>query len=700
MRKNEGAVVSFPESGSVRPDVRFVRHRWQAWLALTACTIVLVLIGGGQALAGSKKPNLIIVVSDDQGVDAIEGANWPNDLNVRTPTLSTLADRGRVFTNARVNAACSPTRAALMTGRSAFQTGVTGVIGLAQPLPNRDLVSLHTSERTIAEVLQDAGYYTVLVDKWHLGWSDEAGTNPEQQGFDRFIDYNDFKGLDDPLVTGDEHITRSVDNAIDAIVNRPDPGQPYALFFWSIDPHKRVDHTGREPLLWWKVRNELLPSGENYYETGRDNDRNRYRAVVEALDTELNRLLRSLNVINSNLEYVPGSNSVVFYMSDNGTPAEVAPDPNKAKHTLFEGGIRVPFFVFGEQVPQDGNWVNRRIAVVDLFDTICDIVEMPEEFRGDRPRTGISFADDIGWRTDPLPEHKYHMSSRRVPENLQHEVTLIGSRYKLVTNGGNLGLTEPAPDRFYDLLNDPEETVDLLTTNMTSSQRATYRQMLNDVADYWPSAVGAPSTIQVDVPATHVLSIDSLGRRSSEVLTVGHDIPEGPLDRLEARALIRFDIASIPGLMPPNRKLRDIIGAQVIVRFQSDSNAPADTETAPVFILPVTTAWMDNPNLGWSDIVNAFGQTSFGAVDIAPHIIPDPGGNLSGVPLTPNTPISFGTRSDIMPLLRRWFEQPSTNNGIMLFADPYDDLPGNQQVNFQATGAVLRLVLRNPQAQP
>ena len=701
MRRSEGVVsVSSEHNPGSCAAGRRGQFRRLACLALTALIGFVIAGVNGSAFASSRKPNLIIVVTDDQGVDAVEGANWPNDLNVRMPTIATLADRGRVFTNARVNSACSPTRAALMTGRTAFQTGVTGVIGFGQPLPNRDLVSLHTSERTLAEVLKDAGYYTILIDKWHLGWSDEVGTNPEQQGFDVFLDYEDYREFDDPLAIGDEHITRSVNHAIEAVNNRPDPDQPYALFFWSIDPHKRVDPSGREPLLWWKVHSDLHPSGEDYYALGRDNERNRYRAVLEAFDTEFRRLLRTLDVITDELWYRQGSNTVVFYMSDNGTPGEVAPDSNKAKTTLYEGGVRVPFFVFGENVPQDGQFVNRKIWSVDLFDTICDMVEMPLEYRGDRPRMGISFADSIGWLSDPQPSHRYQLVSRRQGGSARHQVGLIGSRYKLLTSGGNLGLDPKSPDEFYDLLNDPQETVNLVEVGMTADERATYQQMLNDVVDYWPAAVSTPSSIHLDVPATHVVSVDSRDQLNANLLTVGHEVASDPGARSESRVLVRFDIASIPDLLPPGRELSDVVGAQVILRFENDSTSMFETETAPLEVRPVTRAWMDRPDLSWTEVVNAFVQYDLGSIDIAPHVIPDPGGNLSGVPLSPNTPISFGNRSIFLRAIQRWLEQPASNNGVMIMAEPYDDLEGDQRVNFRPTGAVLRLVFVNPRANP
>src|SRR5690606_35879107 len=142
------------------------------------------------------------------------------------------------------------------------------------------------------------GYYTIFVDKWHTGWNPDLGLMPEQQGFDVSFLWPDYIHLDDPLLTGDEHLSRMMDLAIEAVLNRPDPDQPYALFFWSIDAHARTDPQQRERMRWWRVDESLLPSGEDYYSAGVDSERNRYRAIIEAIDTEVGRLLRTLEVID------------------------------------------------------------------------------------------------------------------------------------------------------------------------------------------------------------------------------------------------------------------------------------------------------------------------------------------------------------------------------------------------------------------
>lgn len=465
-----------------------------------AAAIMIAL--SSTVMSQQTPPNLVLIMTDDQGIDAMEGSAWPNGLNCRTPNMASFASQGRVFTNARMNPLCSPTRAALLTGRNAIQTGVTGVVNEETPLPDRDLVSLQTHERTIAEVLQDMGYFTILVDKYHVGWSSALGQRAEQQGFDVRIDYHDFVHLDDPDLVGDEHTSRMVNLTLDALDSGPAPGQPYALFYWSIDAHRRpLDSTG---MAWWRVDSSLLPSGEDYYAPGKDNERNRYRAIVEMLDTEMTRLLRELDIVDANGAYEEASNTVVIITSDNGTPTEISPAGSKAKGSLYESGIRVPLIVFGEGVPNDGLLVDRLVSHVDLFETLADVANAPAEIRGDFPRAGISFADSLGW-APPSAERQFGFYSLGDPNPAKHRVALVDHQYKLIAQAGMRGLAPRIDDEFYDLRADPSEDDNLVNSGMNADQAIAYFQMREEVSDRWLSAVSEawqPDDLSISVTHT------------------------------------------------------------------------------------------------------------------------------------------------------------------------------------------------------
>ncbi|MCL4197221.1 MAG: sulfatase-like hydrolase/transferase [Phycisphaerales bacterium] len=417
-----------------------LRHNTMlAALALNCSFVVSALAQDG--------PNLIFILTDDQGVESIDGPYWSNAMGCTTPTLAALARQGVSFTNCRVNPNCSPTRACLMTGRSALDTGVNGVLtryasdvignpchesagpltGIEARVTNR--LALQTQEWTIGEVLQNMGYYTILVDKWHLGYDEfdeERGMRPELQGFNEVFDWMDLiegvyricQGYPDTFYA-DHHMVDAAEFAV-AAAGRRAPGQKYALFFHTITPHRRHSDNPDNPTAgynWWAIEDDvnLIPVTRNLTLTdpAEGGQVVRFLQNVEAMDSVIRRdLLLPLGIIE-NIEnewpYIEESDTVVFFTSDNGTDPDVTSQRygtwRGAKNTLYEGGINVPLFVMGEGISDDPNLPNtvdtRQISHVDFFDTIADIIEAPEAIRanphGNFPRRGASFACNIGW---------------------------------------------------------------------------------------------------------------------------------------------------------------------------------------------------------------------------------------------------------------------------------------------------------------
>ncbi len=388
-----------------------------------SAAVIASLTLSAPAFAQSR-PNLIFILMDDMGVESIDGPYWSNEMGCTTPTLAALAEQGVSFTNCRVNPNCSPTRACLMTGRSALDSGVVGVIGRYIPLAEdgnpcesnplvdqyaqvTNRLAMQTQERTIAEVLQDMGYYTILIDKWHLGYNEDSEYNAaerrlqraDERGFDVFVDWMDDicdgYGSQDPYYYADFHMLRAMEAARDAVNDRPGtPKPPYALFFHTITPHKRMADEGGKS--WWDIYDQdLVPQTHGYPHT----NEGRFARNVEALDTALLQyLLREddgrLGVLDEDAQYIPGSNTIIFFIGDNGTDASLT--DNRGKNTLYEGGVRVPLFVMGEGIPgntQDPILDNHQISHVDVYDTICDIVGATTERNnpnGAFPRRGES----------------------------------------------------------------------------------------------------------------------------------------------------------------------------------------------------------------------------------------------------------------------------------------------------------------------
>ena len=468
-----------------------------------------------------EQPNIIFVLTDDQGVESIEGTPWSSEMPMYTPTLSRLSELGVSFTNARVNANCSPTRAALFTGRSGLRTGVIGVLRQFSEPPNvcvshdpltdnaamaTDLLSLQAYERTIAEALQAAGYYTILIDKWHVGrnLADEVNRKllPTQQGFDVFEDWQDYICDDDENSNEDtDHMVRMAGKAVTAAMNAP---EPWALFFHTISPHRRHPDSGGR--MWWDVDEDLIPLSKHLG----DNNEERFIQNVEAIDTVIREnLLRQLDIIvgaGYQFNYDVNSNTVIVFMSDNGTDQVVSSYGGyRAKGSPYEGGINVPLIVLGERIsdtPLEGTIDTRQVAHVDFFDTLADIAGVSQLDRANNvglPREGISFADAIGWWDHgPVPSPRlYTLASCGVVDVSEElRVSFVSNDgYKLIAKGGGAGLHEmvdengDALDEFYYLMNDPSESLNLIDAGMTEDQTATYYDMRDLLVDYWPTSV-------------------------------------------------------------------------------------------------------------------------------------------------------------------------------------------------------------------
>lgn len=760
------------------------------------CSALGVLVCASSTLAQSR-PNLIFIITDDQGIDAIEGPHWPGAPNISTPTLRRMAEQGVSFTNCRMNPNCSPTRAALMTGRSALQCGVPGVVGrwpsgqTPPPLPiesNPDstdlpidvhLLSMATEERTIAEVLRDRGYYTVLIDKWHVGYNAERGQLPTQQGFDVFHDWGANLNFDNPDAVGDEHMVRMAELARQAIQNREPQhnGKPYALFYCTITPHRRDPDSGGK--AWWAVDPSLTPN------TGGLGDSNaaRFRQNIEAFDTTLRRLMRQLDVIDSNDLYNPDSRSVVFFAGDNGTDGQVSAYGQRAKNTLFEGGVRVPCFVFGENVPRNLNNPiadDRQITPVDWYDTICDIIEAPPNVRdnpmGYFPRQSMSFADSIGWAAPgSKPRREFSMLSlgNAVMQNGAYQqiwrVALVGDRYKLICNSGGAFADDMSADEFYDLDSDPFEFNNLLANGMSHEAATAYYDMRDRIVDQWPSAVSvafnpgmierysvehfdptrrfvlvafiengqltsehefydlvadpdrlnnlvgqsmsgeqansyntlqgealvlfnegqfSPDVRVIDLPLSATLVIAGGNSTVSGPLTLGHSgVGSNPR---EYRAFLKFNIN---GVLPQGFTINDVRAAHLIVGFKEDSRPSSDSlyptvdkNTGAIRVHKVNGPWTSNP---WAN----YSPTVLGVLDLPPHIIWQPShAKIRGVPLPPQTPVSFGHNDALLDVVRGWFNSPQTNHGVALVVERLPGLNGDQHVHF-LRAAGLRLTL-------
>jgi arylsulfatase A-like enzyme len=308
-------------------------------------------------MAAPGKPNIVYILVDDLGY---ADAGFSGNQTIKTPNLDRLAKEGTVLDCLYGQPTCSPTRAALLTGRYPVHTGVYTVIY------HRAQWGLPLQERTLAEALREGGYETAIVGKWHLGAHDER-LLPTRRGFDHQyghwfgeIDYfthmrdekHDWR-RDDVSSQEEGYTTRLLADEACAQIRRKHPGKPLFLYlaFNAVHMPLQVPAEYEEPYRHL--------SGEQ----------RTYAAMVSAMDAAVGQVVAALQ------ETGMRENTLIVFSSDNGgfRAGEIADNhPLRAgKGTLYEGGIRLSSFAnWPGRVPA-GRHIDEPLHVVDWFPTFA-----------------------------------------------------------------------------------------------------------------------------------------------------------------------------------------------------------------------------------------------------------------------------------------------------------------------------------------
>ena len=411
--------------------------------------IILLLLVFTATLRAQDRPNILLIIADDLGVDPLNGYHEAN-LKAVTPTLDSLRAAGLTFTNAAATPVCSPTRAAIMSGQYGVKNGVLGVPG-----------NLDDTEQTLFKQLAaatDDAYANALIGKWHLTQPLRAD-DPAAYGvkeYDGFLrggvnDYFNWSRVQSGVATPETtYVTTALtDAALDWIGAQT---QPWFLWLAHAAPHTPYH----------------VPPAGMFSVSNPTNNQRRYIAMIEALDFEVGRMLRALTP-------EVAENTLVIFVGDNGTPNNVMQDyPNgHGKGSLYQGGVRVPFILSGNGVTRTGERENALVHVTDLHATIL-------EAAGARVQGGVfnslSFYHLLGDETEARPTRDYNYYEVRNNMNADRSGWAIrGERYKLISFDG--GTRE-----FYDLITDSLETNDLLLAGLSPEAQTTLSDLEAEAA--------------------------------------------------------------------------------------------------------------------------------------------------------------------------------------------------------------------------
>ena len=405
---------------------------------LTSVLFFLALTLCATHLASAATPNVLLIVADDQGWADVPWRGSP----ARMPNLDALRQSGTELMRYYAWPVCSPTRASLYTGRSAFQQGIRN-----QFAPNDDGMSL--LEHTLGETFRAAGYQTALTGKWHLGSTSEA-RRPNARGFDNFY------GFLGPAI--DYYTHRNANAAPNAA---PDWWRNTTLLD---EAGYATDLIAAEEVRLLRARDKTKPflhivtfNAPHDPYAAPDNlkanyptltgDAQTYAAMLESLDNGLGAILAELTAQGLN------NDTLVVFVSDNGgagnSPARNTP-LRLNKGNIYDGGIRVPAIIRWPGVVRAGATSDQFFPAHDMFPTVAAAV-------GVTPRNGLPFDGVNVWtqlRTGGATLDRTFTIA--TPVNYAQ----FDGRMKLVRIG-------TAADELYDIVADPSEA-----TNLAAAQPA------------------------------------------------------------------------------------------------------------------------------------------------------------------------------------------------------------------------------------
>ena len=381
-----------------------------------------------------ERPNILLIIADDLGVDALNGYDIGSVLP-NTPNIDKLREEGVTFTNAWAAPACAPTRASMLTGKYGANSGINTVPGVL----NTDQKSIF---KEITE-LTDSAYKSCVVGKWHNARPTDI-EHPYSHGADDFMgvngagveDYYEWAKVEnhESSTCTDYATTYFTDYAAQWINQQT---TPWFMWFAHVSPHTPYH----------------VPPTELYTSENVKTNQQKFIAMIEAMDYEIGRLIDSIpeDVLN---------NTVILFIGDNGTAGNILqgfPKP-LGKNTVYQGGVCVPLIAAGKGVTRINESEDALINVSDFYATIAQIAE-PDAYPSNQVNDSYSFKPLLS--SADGQKRSYNYMELGANQTVTTDVyTIRDLQYKIIYD-------VDGKREMYDLSTDPFESNNLLLNDLS-----------------------------------------------------------------------------------------------------------------------------------------------------------------------------------------------------------------------------------------
>jgi arylsulfatase len=437
--------------------------------------IVLAILAASSFCSAAVKPNIVLIMTDDQGYFDLSCHGNPV---IKTPNIDKFHSESTRFTQFHVSSSCAPTRAALMTGKHPFRSGVTHTV------KKRERLSLNSI--TIADILKQAGYTSGIFGKWHLG--DDSEYRPDNRGFDealihgagglgqvKFGDHSDNKTTpyDDPTLYHNGDFVKKQGYCTDIFFaealswmrKQKEANTPFFCYIPTNAPHGPdiCDDKYSDPY------EEKVPTPKYY-------------GMIANIDENIGKFMTSLKT--EGLE----KNTLVIFMTDNGHPKKKKWECNAGqkggKITPYQGGIRVPCFFRWTGYFKAGIDIDKLAAHIDILPTLAELAgaKIPAQAKIE----GMSLLPLLKDEKAPWPKRTLYTHNGRwktgSPKKYGGSAIRTGD-HKLVND-----------NELYNIKDDPQESENLFRTKPELAE-----QLLQEYNKWWDSV---QQDIKINEPGT------------------------------------------------------------------------------------------------------------------------------------------------------------------------------------------------------
>lgn len=458
----------------------------------------------GQGSADEPRPNIIVMVADDLG--------W-NDVGfhggeIDTPSLDRLAREGVELSRFYTTPICSPTRAALMTGRDPMRLGV--VYGVIMPWMN---IGIHPDEHFMPESFLAAGYQTAMVGKWHLGHALQA-YHPNERGFEHFFGHlhtevgyfppfgnqggKDFQ-LNGQSIVRDGYETFILADEVSRYIRERDREKPFFIYMPFIAPHTPLDAPQQLKDKYADLEDTREAArSKNTDQTRRmsrmmmqPSARPLYAAVVDGMDQAIGQVLDTLD------EQGIADDTIVLFFSDNGGAAYALGGADNiplrgGKGETWEGGIRVVSVMRWPGKLDPGQAMDQIMTVMDVFPTLAaaaDVTARNDKFELDGKNLWPAIAEG-----KPAPRQDLLFFASETPIRGSFMLTAFNDHWKLVQEVEQGLLSASVTNHLFNIAEDPNET-----NNLASSHPKVVSELAKEI-HYWRTLYPVAGTRSELVP--------------------------------------------------------------------------------------------------------------------------------------------------------------------------------------------------------